>query len=218
MCDLPKKFVLNNSENNFKESKELFIGNNCCGGNYYKLKNIKYNNPFIWMVLPYDSMYNLMLNFDKINFNNIEMKKSTIRENTFIIVIDNQVEIHYVHHEFRPDTKELTVRIDGSGRHLGNNHIWEYIWNKYEERIKDMLSTNMQPKFIIHDQDWGNNKHNIKDLIKLKCSYKRCFITTENIDFDYNKNLIKIIHVNKRTEPEPMINTYFNEINDFFIS
>ena len=76
------------------KSKDIIISNNCCGSNYYRKKNIEYNNPFIWMVVPQNSIKILLTEFDKIDWYNIDMNKSTIRKNTFIIIVDNKIELH----------------------------------------------------------------------------------------------------------------------------
>ena len=76
-----------------------------------------------------------------------------------------------------------------------------------------MLKTNMQPKFIIQDQWYGNDKTNMNELIKIPCKYKRIFITSENVNSS-DKNC-KIIKVKYKEQPEPTINKFFNEIDNF---
>lgn len=200
-----------------RQSRDLIIGNNCCGGNFYQLKHIYYNNPFIWMLLPYDSIAVLMTSFDKINWASIKLTNSPVKENTFILTIDNKVNIHFVHHMFNPLYDTPTLIRDSSGSHLVSNHIWEYIINKYSERVKQMLATDMTPKFIIHDQNWGMQNTSIDALARLQSPYKRVFVTTHNIASAYPKTT-KIIHTPTRTEPEAMINNYFHQIDSFLFS
>ncbi len=195
------------------QSKDIIISNNCCGSNYYRKKNIEYNNPFIWMVVPQNSIKILLTEFDKIDWYNIDMKKSTIRKNTFIIIVDNKIELHFIHHYFDPKHNELFFYKDREGSHLCSNRIWEYIIKKYFERVDLMLKTNMQPKFIIQDQWYGNDKTNMNELIKIPCKYKRIFITSENVNSS-DKNC-KIIKVKYKEQPEPTINKFFNEIDNF---
>lgn len=85
----------------------LVISNNCCGGRFYQQTNMKFNNPFIWMICPYDSIIYIMNNFDKIDWFNYEFEKSKLKENTFIIKVENNIEIHYVHYKFDPNANSI---------------------------------------------------------------------------------------------------------------
>jgi uncharacterized protein (DUF1919 family) len=55
------------------------ISNNCFGGYIYKnvLKE-QYSTPFIWNRIYNNDLITLLKNFNKINFNNIELKKTVI--------------------------------------------------------------------------------------------------------------------------------------------
>ena len=68
---------------------------------------MKFNNPFIWMICPYDSIIYIMNNFDKIDWFNYEFEKSKLKENTFIIKVENNIEIHYVHYKFDPNANSI---------------------------------------------------------------------------------------------------------------
>ena len=85
------------------------ISNNCCGGWFYRLHHHQFNNPFIWMVASYETIYNTMMHFYDINWANINLTESNLRRNTFIITVDNIIELHYVHYIYSPDYNELTV-------------------------------------------------------------------------------------------------------------
>ena len=78
----------------------LVISNNCCGGRLYQQTNQQFNNPFIWMVCPYDSLYYVMENFYKINWFDYMIEKSKIKPNTYVIVIEDKIELHFVHYFF----------------------------------------------------------------------------------------------------------------------
>lgn len=197
------------------QTPELYISNNCCGANFYQKKHIAYNNPFVWLIVPYDSMARLMRNFYSINWANITLVPSQIRENTFILVVDNQIELHYMHHFFDPNCSEPKFFRDPYGSHLGYDKVWEYIVDKYMSRVKTMCSICSVPKFIIHDQEWGHNTFSINDLVGVDTPFKRVFITEEKITNNYNTNLTKIISA-KRTLADAAINNFYQSIDAFF--
>ena len=204
-----------NSSKTLINSPHLIIGNNCCGGNFYQKKGILYNNPFIWMVVPYDSMAILMTQFSSIRWEKIALRPSSLRPNTFILNVDNKIDIHYVHHEYNPNYSTPTLIKNSFGSHLASSQIWTYVVKKYVQRVKEMAETNMHPMFIVHDQVWGDQKLTIDDLIKIKCNYKRVFVTDHYPQFNYDKENTKIIYSAPRLLPEPMIHKYFSEINTF---
>ena len=189
----------------------LVISNNCCGGRLYQQTNTKFNNPFIWMVSPYDSIYYTMINFDKINWNNIDFQKSNLRPNTFIIKVDNNIDLHYVHYKFDPNAKTLKVenKTDKEEQWIGDVYyckIWEFIYQKYEERTKRMLALNEEPCFLIRDECFANtnSKHSIKYIAYCESTYKRINITTDK-SITRNDDICKTIHVDKIEVPLPTI-------------
>ena len=64
------------------------ISNTCIGAYLYKLLNLKFENPFCWSVIDFNSMYYLIKNYEKIKLckmkkykliianNNIDLKKN----------------------------------------------------------------------------------------------------------------------------------------------
>lgn len=55
------------------------------------------------------------------------MFPSKIKKNTFIVNVDNKVDIHYVHYFFDPKYTSPTVIMDSFGKHLASK-IYGYIW------------------------------------------------------------------------------------------
>ena len=200
----------------------LVISNNCCGGRLYQQTNTKFNNPFTWMVAPYDSIYYTMMNFDKINWNNIDFQKSKLRPNTFIIKVDNHIDLHYVHYKFDPNAKSIIQekKFDAEEHWTGDVlycKIWEFIYQKYEERTQRMLSLNEEPCFLIRDESFANSnsKHSIKDIAYCNSPYKRIIITT-NKSITRNDDICKTIHVPKIEMPEPTVRHNLKTIKEFF--
>lgn len=200
----------------------LVISNNCCGGRLYQQTNTKFNNPFIWMVSPYDSIYYTMMNFKNVNWKDIDFKKSKLRPNTFIINVQNNIDFHYVHYKF--DEKANTIvqekKFDIEEHWTGDvfyNKIWEFVLKKYQERTKRMLELNEDPCFLICQENYANinQKHTLKDIANCESKYKRIIITTDE-SINRNDEVCKTIIVPKIKFPEPTVKEFLPIIKDFF--
>jgi hypothetical protein len=198
------------------------ISNNCCGGRLYQQTNNKFNNPFIWMISSYDSIYEVLNNFKNINWFNYEMDKSKIKPNTFIIRIDNKIEINYVHYIFDPTATQIIQKkkYDIEEHWTGDicyNKIWEFVNEKYIERTKRMLSLKEEPCFLIREETLGNSniKYNLNDIANCNSQYKRIIIT-KNKNIKRNDNFCKTILVNRIENPEPTVKNNLKIIKEFF--
>lgn len=149
------------------------ISQNCLSGNIYTncLKE-QFGNPFIWSVIDFNSMLYLIQNWFEINFKNYELVKDEYWN--FSIIIDNNVKVQYVHYKFNPKHKIPTM--DSSLDNIGNIYyykIWEYIIQKYEERLSRMLDAKKDPIFCICNfntifPDAIYNKKQLEILAKYK--------------------------------------------------
>lgn len=121
------------------------ISQNCLSGNIYQncLKE-QFSNPFIWTVIDFNSMLYLVQNWNTINFKNYELVKDD--KWNFSIIIDEKVKVKYVHYKFNPNCK--TPMLDNVGS-IHYYKIWEYIIQKYEERLNRMLNKKEEPIFCI---------------------------------------------------------------------
>jgi len=120
------------------------ISQNCLTGHIYNHYNIPYSNPFIWTVIDFNSMLTLIKNYTEINFNDYELIKDD--QWNFSIRICNSILVQYVHYKL-----DLSCNIPTTDK-IGNiryKHIWEYIIEKYETRLKRQLITNEKPHFCI---------------------------------------------------------------------
>lgn len=180
------------------------ISNTCTGALIYRdyLKK-PYNNPFCWNFIESDDFYNLIINYENINFNNFELIK---KDNwKFYIKIDNLITIYYAHYKFNKNYNTITTIKDD----VYYNKIWEYIIEKYKIRTKRMLELNEPPIFIVGSTNIGQLY--TKDQLQKFCTIKdkKIFLFSkeklinipENItyinqfEYDYsNKNAAKIIY------------------------
>jgi len=192
----------------------LVISNNCCGGRFYNRHNLEFNNPFIWMVCPNDSIMYVMNNFNKINWFNYDFEKSTLKKNTYIIKVENVIELHYVHYNF--DSKATKLYTNKDTNEVYYCRIWEYINQKYLDRVQRMLECKDKPIFLIRDEAYANSnsKYSIKDIAYNNSDYKRIIITKDK-SVTRNDELCKTILVNKIELPLTTINKYYNSIISF---
>lgn len=153
------------------------ISNTCVGACLYKCLNMNYGNPFCWNFIDFNSMYYLIENFENINFLDFTLIKDA--KWNFSIIIENKIKIQYVHYKFDKNaTKIKIVKAD-----VFYNKIWEYIVEKYKERLKRM---NEKPIFIIasiHKYHYYTEPeiYKICELCRKK-NYK-LVIANNNIDF-----------------------------------
>lgn len=159
------------------------ISNTCLGAFIQRdwLKQ-QYKNPFCWNVIDFKSMQYLITNFEAINYDNFEIQKD--KNWNFSIIIDNAVQIQYVHYKFKPECKIITTH----GVDVYWNKIWQYIVEKYEERTKRMLESNNKPLFIIGSiHNWQDHVYSEDEILKICeiCTTKgyKCIISNRNFDF-----------------------------------
>lgn len=122
------------------------ISHNCLSGYLYKNHlNERFENPFIWTVIDFNSFIYMIKNWEKINFNNYVLCKD--EKWNFYIIIDEHIKIQYVHYKF--DKNVSFCDKTGPGTDIRSNKIWEYIIEKYEERVSRMITNNEKPIFCV---------------------------------------------------------------------
>lgn len=199
----------------------LVISNNCCGGRLYQKLDTKFNNPFIWMVSPYHSIHYTMLNFDNVDWYNYTFEKSKLRENTYIVKVVDEIELHYVHYKFDPNAKNIyqEKKFDREEKWTGDVYyckIWEFINEKYIERVERMLALKENPSFLLRDETFANqnSKISMRDIAYCDSPYKRVIITRDQ-KIDRNDDICKTIHVKDIEMPEPTVRHNLDEIKGF---
>lgn len=120
------------------------ISQNCLNGGLYHFLNEKYGNPFMWVVIDFNSMLYMIQNWDNIDFENYELVKDD--KWNFSIIIEDKIKIQYVHYKQNPN---FTIPQKTGPGDICYYKIWEFIVQKYEERLKRMKEQNIKPLFCI---------------------------------------------------------------------
>lgn len=120
------------------------ISQNCLSGGLYNYVGEPYGNPFIWTVIDFNSMSYLIKRWDFIDFDNYELVKDDSWN--FSIIIDEHVKVQYVHYKLDANYKTPTKIGPGD---ICYCKIWEFINQKYVERLQRMKTNMIKPLFCI---------------------------------------------------------------------
>lgn len=141
----------------------LVISNNCAGAAAYKyVLEQQYNNPFIWCRT---DIIALAKEWSSINFRNIKLYND--RDDLlgkWHIDIDNKCSLRFSHHKFDPyaTNVHITEPTDTQDAEIRYCKIWEYLVNKYFERLKRM-PMNLYPIFLFYP-DWEDTNDKLDTL------------------------------------------------------
>ena len=149
-----------------KEKIMNLIGNNCAGAAAYKyVLNQQYNNPFIWCRT---DVVTLAKEWTNINFKNIRLYNENEKDLSgfWHIIIDGKCNLRFSHHKFDPKCKTVQIiePTDTRDAEIRYYKIWEYLVQKYYERLERM-STNEYPVFLFY-QDWQDPPERLEELKK----------------------------------------------------
>lgn len=201
----------------------FIISNNCCGGMMYRLHKIQFNNPFMWAVVPYRGIQQMLDHFYDINWGRISLDESRLRKKTYVITVDDRFPIHFVHYKLNVNVQTPTVITHGSNQDddwssdVEWNSIYRYVVDKYIERVKRMIALKEPPCFLIHEDAFDNEhyKVHLSDLADNSSLYKRIIITTDK-SISRNDSICKTILTGVREYHKPSVRQYFEQINNFF--
>ena len=203
------------------------ISNNCAGADVYKLLKQPYNNPFMWCCTFPDDMVHLIENFFTIKLYNvipIPLEKSIAdannyyeyRDDMFGLSIDNQVNTYFVHYLF--DNEKIEPYKDGVNVFYYRNY--EYIYEKYLERLSRMFKCTEPPSFLLvtyRRQGWTKSK--ISRLEHLNTLFKVFIITDVRINPKQPNIMVKYnfqLNNEQNMFPIKQVNTYLPDIMGFF--
>ena len=158
------------------------ISHNCVGARIYQMKGIKYENPFMWCVIPPEDFIYLYNNYNNINYENIVLKKEN---DDYKIIVDNKVNLYYVHYRYDENCEEPII---SNNTDVFYSKIEDYIVKKYFSRLKRMKK---EPLFIVTDRifvSYPQFSFNDEDLLKF-LNKDNCIIVTCNKEI-VGKNVI----------------------------
>lgn len=184
------------------------IISNCCLGAYtYQRMNMPYNNPFMWSIMRYDDIASIIQNWANIKWNNIDLSSADTlgpeyypsefplneryRTRTYYITIDHQITVWYVHY-LNSTRHAVPTRVNGID--IAYNKIWEYVVEKYRERVGRMILQTTHPIFYLM-----KTRHlTIEDMAKLDklCAvygYK-CIIAHNKVNGNLSADNIIDVH------------------------
>lgn len=180
----------------------------------------EYKNPFIWHILLFNDMLNLIKQYNNIDFLNYELDKSELkpgRLNTFKLLVDNKITIHYPHYRFKADEPvPKIIHVD-----VYYNKIWEYVVEKYNTRVLRMKEP---PCFLIidgHSSGIGNwceyTKEQDKEILQLNTNHKIVLITKHKELLSYNSENKLVIYdtSNRINDPSYYAHLYRQIIKEF---
>ena len=135
------------------------LSTNCLSGHIYKdVLQQPYESPFVWCRIFPDSFIHLIDNWDNINFTKISM--TTKDMTTFYTTIDKCVTIRWSHYLFHQSYSTPTQ----IGVNVYYNKIWEYIIEKYIDRLHRMRNL---IDLVAVDDFYGNDDNSDYDLSKI---------------------------------------------------
>lgn len=165
---------------------------NCCISNFIsEMAGEGHTNPFTWIDLDFDSLYYLITNWKNIDWDDYTLNKVTHpyqKCDLFEIVIEDKVHLRYIHYLYDNTAVQPIIK----GADVRYCKIWEYIVQKYEERLKRMLDENAPPVFITEWEHMNYDEAAFWKIEKTSLDYKLVVITyNKNLKTD-NKNILVI--------------------------
>lgn len=196
------------------------IGNCCISSFIEQIAKLKHENPFTWITLDFNSFFNLITNYQNTNWYNYELVRSKHpKYNTYVfdILVENKIKIRYFHYLFDP--KATTIQTKGA--EVRYYKIWEYVVEKYEERLKRMLNKNESPVFVAEWETLDYDENAFWKIEKEDLKYKLVIITNNKNLKTNNKNILLIYDhhtkgdTSKDWMPAKFAQTHFNQIKEF---
>lgn len=213
----------------FKDFKYTFeyknpIISNCCLSGFLNKQLCKENdNPFTWCNIVSDSFYNIVKDYQNLNFEDYYIEKEphklTKTIHYKIILKSNKIGIAYPN--YIEDVKFNTLKT--SGVNVYWNNIKQYTEQEYKKHAERLIQNKNEPNFVIltrTDFDTYNydyNYENTEKIIKIfneKKYGKMTILTSFKELLKYNSEKCKIIYVTDEPLrcPQFYAENYFNEI------
>lgn len=188
---------------------------NCCISNFMEnMLGLGRSNPFTWADVDFESVYNMVTGWDRINWGSFKLKKIPHPyykgESEFWLTIDGKVTIRYVHYLLDSRYAKPTK----VGDNVRYSRIWEYIVSKYTERVRKMIAAQERPTFIL---EWNHMDYDAaawKRLAAVDTDLKIVGISRGVPLKPYRHNVL-IIDENELHYPLWYVNKYMTTIKTF---
>lgn len=192
------------------------ISNNCLGGYIYQnILHEEYKNPFIWTLFENpDDYINMIRNYNKINFDNIELtRKGHGFSNNLQLLIDNKYLLSFIHIFFDP-TRNTTAYFEHTPRIVGENILtpepWKYIVDKYKQRLSRMKKESSTIFLYFEPNLHCNILHDLPSICE-SLKYK-CVIFTDDTSIKPNKYTLVLPTLGYKL-PSQICNHYSSELS-----
>lgn len=170
------------------------IGNSCIPGYLYRdWFKLKYNNPFMWNAIDFDSFYTLAIEYDKLNFDSIKLERYSDKQNGYQIIVDNKVKVKYTHYIQDDRYKEpTTIEVD-----VHYNDIAKYILDKFKSRLERMKSVSERPTFILDASATSKaiaqySEAQVQKFADMKIPYNKFLVIPPSYNIKYNSKNTRI--------------------------
>lgn len=184
------------------------ISNNCCGAYFYNSINQRQLNPFRFCWFDAESCFNIIQQYDTINFTNYTLTHDA--NWMFYLNIDNQINV-CMYHQLFDKNYNIPTKV---GENIRYCKIWEYIVEQYDRRLSLMTE---DPVFIIDAGVFnGWNESKIDKFLKLNFTRKTVFITHLKQFENKSKENLKVLFTPELT-PEKIIQLFSTQIQAYFM-
>ena len=163
-----------------KKHKMNIICSNCVGSRLYQELGIRYNNPFMWCRMNYDSFRILMTNFNSISFNEFRYAKDN---GISSIIIDNRITVPYPHY-LQDDLYEIPTLIESGKydvRDVHYNDIKSFTIEKYKSRLGRMNVLDENVFVLVDNEKQFFTDEDIGDFLTTDIPHRKVLVTNRNV-------------------------------------
>lgn len=185
----------------------IYLGNNCISTRMYEKLNIQFNNPFCWGRFTYTDFKKIIMEWNDINFNIIDISKL----NDSHLIVDNKIDFYYQHYKYDekyniPTKKDIDIYY---------NKIYSYIFDKYFERLKRMDKQD-SITYILHQQQLSDkyqiSNEDCLDFIQMQTNQQKILVTYDKTLLAYNKYRTNIIFADENKTTGEIANMIIKDI------
>lgn len=172
------------------------IISNTCLGAYITRDFLKepYQNPFQWNIIDFNSMKNLIENYDKLK--SLKYSIKILKNNDYpTMIFENNIIIDFVHIKLK--SKKYKTINNQNNVFVDDKDIIEYTMTKYKNRLDRQKEP---PLFVIHNQPHHpitGNKFDLLNLYNNINSKYPIIIVTNNHNL-FSKDNILVTHLPNR--------------------